>query len=60
MSAKVPVLKLLPMDARNMLRAAASIDDGVPYGESEDRLMAVDSAIFRVRLMYPNLFQKER
>lgn len=53
----LPVAKLLPLDARDDLRRAASIDPKREAGESPARAAAVDAAIQRTRAKYPQFFR---
>lgn len=47
----------LPQDARAMLVSATSVEPRVPRAESKVRIRALEQAIQRVRLKYPQYFQ---
>lgn len=53
----LPMSMTLPQDARAMLVSATSVEPRVPRAESKVRIRALEQAIQRVRLKYPQYFQ---
>jgi len=52
----VPVCRLLPDDAVNLLRRAAATDPRLPAGLSKKRTVALEQATQTVKLKYPKYF----
>ncbi|CAB4199072.1 hypothetical protein UFOVP1326_17 [uncultured Caudovirales phage] len=48
--------RALPLDAVQMLRQAAAVDPGVPAGYSMDRIIALNQANQRIRVLFPEYF----
>lgn len=48
--------RTLPLDAVQMLRQAVAVDPGVPAGFSMDRIIALNQATQRIRILFPSYF----
>ncbi len=48
--------RTLPLDAVQMLRQAVAVDPGVPAGYSMDRIIALNKANQRIRVLFPEYF----
>lgn len=53
------VAHTLPAAAAKALQETALLDAGAPVGESVLRTRALDAMTARIKLAYPQLFQKE-
>lgn len=53
----VEIAQILPPIAREALVQAANLDPTVPFGESMERRIQIDTVIDRLKLQYPEFFR---